>query len=105
MIEDTDYKFVYPDGEDGRGNILLLSGPYKDTLYRYGNIGFKEEVDGLHLHYAFDVIESPVMKPEKLKVDPDFIKFAGDMVRDLLCGTQDYEDEDGTDYIEESDIQ
>ena len=107
MIEGVDYCFLYPKKDKDSVHIKLLSGPYKDTVYRYGKVYFKEEMDQMRLLFAYYVIESPVMKPKKLEADTNFKEYAGNLLVEIMSANLDEEiiDETGTNDTEESDIQ
>ena len=107
MIEGVDYCFIYPPKEKDITHIKLLSGPYKDTIFKYGKVSFKEEMDQMRLLFAYYVLESPVMKPKKLEKDLDFKHYAGDLLVDLMTANIDEEiiDETRTDDIKEPDLQ
>jgi len=107
MIEGTDYCFIYPKKEKDIVHIKILSGPYKDTIFKYGKVSIKEELDQVHLLFAYYVLESPVMKPKKMEKDPDFKLYAGDLLVELM-GTnieQEIIDETRTDDTKEPDLQ
>jgi hypothetical protein len=91
MIEGLDYCFINPKDEKDTTHVRVLTGPYKDTLYKYGKVSFKEENDKAHLLFAFYVLESPMMKPKKLEQDPDFKQYAGDLLVDLMRSNLDEE--------------
>ena len=91
MIKGVDYCFLYPKKDKDSVHIKLLSGPYKDTVYRYGKVSFKEEMDQMRLLFAYYVIESPVKKPKKLEKDPDFKQYAGDLLVDIMSANLDEE--------------
>jgi len=106
MIEGLDYCFIYPKEDKDIAHIKLLTGIYKDTLFKYGKVSFKEEMDSVRLLFAYYVLESPVMKPKKLENDPDFKQFAGDLLVDLMSANLDEDiiDETGTDDTEAFDL-
>lgn len=106
MIEGIDYCFIYPKDDATTTHIKLLNGPYKDTLFKYGKVKFMEEVDGPHLHFAFDVLESTVSKPRKLEKDLDFKNYIGDLLVNIMSANIDEEiiDETGTDDSKESNL-
>jgi hypothetical protein len=106
MIEGLDYCFIYPKEEKDIAHIKLLTGTYKDTLFKFGKVSFKEEMDSVHLLFAYYVLESPVMKPKKLEKDPDFKQFAGDLLVELMTANLDEDiiDETGTDNTETPDL-
>jgi CDGSH-type Zn-finger protein len=91
MIEGIDYCFIYPKDEKEAANIRLLTGMYKDTIFRFGKVKFKEYDDGPHLQFAFDVIESTYMKPKKMEKDANFQNYLGDMLIELMTANMDEE--------------
>ena len=101
MIEGLDYCFIYPKDDKHSVHIKLLDGPYKNTTLKYGKVKFMEQDGQVSLHFAFDVLESPFMEPKRLVKDHDFIQFAGDMLRDMMGGTQEIIDENRIDDSEE----
>ena len=106
MIEGTDYCFIYPKNDKVTVHIKLLTGPYVDTVFKYGKVKFKEENDQVYLLFAYDVLESTVSKPKKLEKDTDFKNYLGDLLVQIMSGNleQDIIDEAGTDDTEESGI-
>lgn len=103
MTEGIDYCFIYPKDDNTAVNIKLLQGPYKDTIFRYGKVKFKEEEGQIYLLFAYDVLESPVEKPSKLEKDNDFKNHIGDLLVELMSNNieQEIVDETGTDDIKE----
>ena len=106
MIEGVDYCFIYPKGDETITHIKLLNGSYKDVVFKYGKVKITEEVDGPHLHFAFDVLESPIVKPKKLMVDAKFKTYLGDMLVELMSDNVDGDiiDETRTDDTEEPNL-
>jgi len=107
MIEGVDYCFIYPKEDGAAVHIRFLDGPYKDTVFKYGKVKFKEENEQVYLLFAYDVIESPVKKPGKLEKDGDFKNYIGDLLVELMSQNmeQDIIDETGTNDSEESNLQ
>ena len=104
MIEEIDYKFVFPANDDKSVHIKLLQGPYKDTIYKYGQVKFDEKDGDGYLLFDYDVIESTVMKPKKLEKDEDFKNVIGDLLVEMISTRLAEEvDETGTTDTEESD--
>lgn len=103
MVEGIDFCFIYPKDEADITHIKVLSGTYKDTVFKYGKVSFKEEVEHTRLQFAFYVLESPLMKPKKLEKDPEFKHYAGDLLVELMTANLDEDmiDENRTDDIEE----
>ena len=106
MIEGIDYCFIYPKEEADITHIKLLAGPYKDTVFKYGKVSFKEEAEQVRLLFAYYVLESPVMKPKKLESDPAFKQYAGDLLVELMTSNLDEDiiDETRTDDSEAFDL-
>jgi hypothetical protein len=107
MIEGTDYCFIYPKNDDTTAHIRLLTGPYKDTVFKYGKVKFKEENDQVYLLFRYDVLESTVMKPSKMEKDQDVKNYLGDLLVEIMSANieQDIIDETGTDDSQESNLQ
>lgn len=107
LIEGTDYCFIYPKDNKEAVHIKFLTGPYLDTVFKYGKVKFKEEDEQVYLLFAYDVLESPVMKPSKLEKDSDFKNYIGDLLVQLMSNNIEQEiiDETGTDNTENPYIQ
>jgi len=107
MTEGLDYCFIYPKDDSTSVHIKFLQGPYKDTVFKYGKVKFKEENEQMYLLFAYDVLESTVDTPKKLEKDMDFKNYLGDLLVEIMSGNleQDIIDETGTDDIKESDLQ
>ena len=106
MIEGLDYCFIYPKDDSSIVHIKLLDGKYKDTVFKYGKVKFKEENEQVYLLFAYDVLESVVDKPRKLEKDPDFKNYLGDLLVELMSNNieQEIVDETGTDDIKNPDL-
>ena len=104
MIEGIDYCFIYPKDDGTAVHIKLLDGPYKDTLFKYGKVKFKEENEQVYLLFAYDVLESTVDKPSKLEKDDKFKNYLGDLLVEIMGSNIEQEviDEVGTSDTEES---
>ena len=107
MIEGLDYCFIYPKDDKSAVNIKFLEGPYKDTIFKYGKVKFKEENEQVYLLFAYDVLESSIDKPKKLEKDEKFKNYLGDLLVEIMGSNIEQEviDETGTDNIKESDLQ
>ena len=106
MIEGLDYCYIYPKDDKTAVNIKFLEGPYKDTIFKYGKVKFKEENEQVYLLFAYDVLESTVDKPKKMEKDADFKNYLGDLLVELMSSNIEQEviDETGTDNTKESNI-
>jgi hypothetical protein len=106
MIEGIDYCFIYPKDENAIAHIKFLTGPYTNTTFKYGKVKIKEEPDGAHLLFAYDVLESPVMKPNKLEKDDAFKNYIGDLLVEIMTSNmeQDIIDETRTYHTKKPDL-
>ena len=107
MTEGIDYCFIYPKDDKSSVHIKFLEGPYKDTIFKYGKVKFKEENEQVYLLFAYDVLESTVKKPSKLEKDVDFKNYIGDLLVEIMSSNieQEVVDETGTDDLKESNLQ
>ena len=62
LTENIDYSYVYPTTDDTSVHIKLLTGDFKDTIFKYGKVNFKEENDEGYLQFDYDVIQCTTMK-------------------------------------------
>jgi hypothetical protein len=106
MIEGLDYCFIYPKNDKTSVHIKFLEGPYKDTIFKYGKVKFKEENDQVYLLFAYDVLESPIKKPAKLEKDDTFKNYIGDLLVEIMSSNIEQEviDEAGTDDTKEPNL-
>lgn len=106
MREAIDYEYVVDERDKSSVHIKLLTGEYKDTIFKYGKVGVKEEDDKAYLQFNFDVIQSPIKKLEKKL---EFKNYIGDLLSTIITKQIDveetYYDENRTDNTKESDIQ
>jgi hypothetical protein len=107
MIEGLDYCFIYPKNDKTSVHIKFLEGPYKDTIFKYGKVKFKEENEQVYLLFAYDVLESPIKKPAKLEKDNTFKNYIGDLLVEIMTSNIEQEviDEAGTDDTKEPNLQ
>jgi hypothetical protein len=107
MIEGIDYCYIYPKDDKTAVNIKFLEGTYKDTIFKYGKVKFKEESEQVYLLFAYDVLQSPVKTPAKLEKDDDFKNYIGDLLVEIMSSNMEQEviDETGTDDSKESNLQ
>jgi hypothetical protein len=106
MIEGVDYCFIYPKDDGTSVHIKFLDGPYKDTVFKYGKVKFKEENEQVYLLFGYDVLESTNHNPKKLEKDETFKNYIGDLLVEIMSSNIEQEviDETGTDDIKEPDL-
>ena len=91
MNEGLDYVYLYPDNDTNSVHIKLLTGPYENTVFKYGKVKIEEKDDNAYLLFAYDVIESPIDKPKKLEKNEKFKNYLGDMLVELMSSNLDQE--------------
>lgn len=105
FVQGTDYEYVVDDKDVNSVHIKLMTGEYKDTIFKYGKVGIEEKDGNAYLQFNFDVIKSPIKKLEKKL---EFRNYIGDLLTTIISGQLDIEesyiDENRTDDFEESDI-
>jgi hypothetical protein len=105
LTEGIDFVYLYPKEDTDSVHIKLLNDPYDGVVFKFGKVKVEEKDEQAYLHFEFHVIESYQIKPKKLEKDEDFKNFIGEMLVEIISsGMQEQLDENGTAYIEESDI-
>jgi len=98
FVQGTDYEYVVNDKDLNSVHIKLLTGEYKDTVFKYGKVAIDEKDDNAYLQFNFTVIQSPVNKLEKMLA---FRNYIGDLLSTIITSQLDIEesyiDENGTD--------
>ena len=107
LVEGIDYCFIYPKDDSTAVHIRFLTGPYKDTVFKYGKVKFEEKNDQVYLLFAYDVLESSIDKPKKLEKDESFKNYIGDLLVDIMSGNLEEEviDEIRASHTETPDLQ
>ena len=85
--------------------IEILTGPYKNVIYRYVKIGVKEKDDGeAVLQFIYDLFEMGEHTETSLRNDERFTKHIGLILNHLILETLEGQDDDiGENYSEEPD--
>jgi hypothetical protein len=107
MVEGLDFVYIYPENDPEMVHIKLIDGSYAGVVYKYGKVNLQEKDGLLHLQFDFDVVESPHIKPKKLKKDTDFKSYIGNFLLEMISENIEQEiiDETGTDDLKEFDLQ
>lgn len=105
MIEGIDYKYIFPAKDDSSVHIQLLTGPYMDTIFKYGKVKIEEKEGKGYLVFGYEVIKTTVSKPKKLEKNEDFKNHIGKLLTEIISGNLEQEiiDENGTIDTEEFD--
>jgi hypothetical protein len=81
MIELKDYELI-PSEEDGQAwNVRLLTGPFTETVLRFGSISFNEIEEGM-MSFNFHIVYSP---DENLTTEVvELQECAGDLLQAII---------------------
>ena len=80
LIENQHYEII-PDGTDDKAwNVRVLSGPYTETVIKYGVVKFNGE--DKDMTFNFDIIYTP--DTDLKKEDVDLQVFAGTMLHEIM---------------------
>lgn len=91
MIEGIDYIYITPVSDPQSVHIKFIDGQYKDTVFKFGKVKVEEKDDQAYLHFAYDVLESTVMKPKKLEKNEDFKNYIGNLLIEIISGNLEQE--------------
>lgn len=106
MIENGDFRFrddlVKPE-EVQTVPIEVLTGPYKNVIYRYVKVGVKEKDDGeAVLQFLYDLLETGDFSETTLRNDQRFTNHIGLILNHMILEAAESEKNDtGKDYSEE----
>lgn len=106
MIEGVDYCFIYPKDDANSVHVRLLSGKYKDTVFKYGKVKFEEKDDQMYLLFNYDVLESTFDEPKVMEKDQEFKDYLGNLLVGIMSSNIEQEiiDETRTNDSKESDL-
>lgn len=108
LKENVDYTFNIPQEQGKEVNIELLTGKYSGVLFNFGRVSVDEdkENDQAFLNFEYNIVDSNGI--EYLENNIEFKDHIGNILTSIVMnkvgefGENDYED--GTDYIETSDL-
>lgn len=100
LVETEDYTLIPIEGVDQGWDVRLDTGPYPETVIRFGPISLDgKTTDDVIMHYRFDIMSSP---NKELTVDDiDLQEFVGDVLFTIVRGGI----EDGTLLAKERNLQ
>ena len=61
--------------------IKIVEGPYKGTVFTYGEVSFNEEDDNVNCKFQYNIVE----KPDDLVEDYSFVNQLGEILVDILA--------------------
>lgn len=109
MILGTDFKFR-DEYENDTTAIELLTDAYKGVIYRYTNVGLKEQEDGTAtMRFDYELLDPGKFKNDKLREDKYFNEHLGLILNTLILDVVEMsQNEIGTNdtdqYVEEREV-
>jgi hypothetical protein len=93
-IEDIDYKLIYKKGRS-LYSIKLLKGEYKDAIFTFGKVSFKEdkENDTCKLSFDWKLEEKPDTIKEDLEKCKKFANYLGDLLLNIISDVKTIKEE------------
>lgn len=81
MIELKDYELIPAEDDEQAWNVRLLTGPYNETVLRFGSIAFNEIEEGM-MSFNFHIVYSP---DENLTTEiVELQEYAGDLLQAII---------------------
>jgi hypothetical protein len=107
MIENGDYKFrddMTTEKSKDTVPIQILTGPYKNVIYRYTKVSVKEQNNGTAvLIFDYDLLDKIDYTETQLRNDKRFEQHLGILLNHLILQSlENEENESGEDDITES---
>ena len=88
-VENEDYQLVPVTDDPDGWDVRLLTGPYPETIIRYGNVHLDGRGDDdVLIKFGFAVTSSP--DPDLTSENAELQEFAGDVLHAIVC--QGFED-------------
>ena len=82
MIEDIDYKYLFPENDPEHIHIELLTGPDVDIVFKYDKVKFSEENGEMYLQFSYNVIQYGMFT--NLESDLQFKNYIGDLLTEIM---------------------
>lgn len=101
MILGTDFRFNNVYNTDTSA-IELLTDAYKGVIFRFTNVGVRENDDGTAtLRFSYEILSPGKFKEEKLREDQYFEQHLGLILNTLILDIAELESADRESYTEE----
>jgi hypothetical protein len=98
MIDKDDFRFrddLISKDEVQTVPIEILTGPYKNVIYRYVKVGVKEKEDGeAVLQFLYDLLENGEYSETSLRNDQRFTNHIGLILNHMILETAESESDD-----------
>lgn len=101
MILGTDFRFSNVYNTDTSA-IELLTEAYKGVIFRFTNVGVKENDDGTAtLRFSYEILSSAKFKEDKLREDKYFEQHLGLILNTLILDIAELDGATGKDNTDE----
>lgn len=102
MILGTDFRFNNVYNTDTTA-IELLTEAYKGVIFRYTNVGVRENDDGTAtLRFSYEILSPGKFNEEKLRDDEYFGRHIGLILNTIIVDIAEYDGANRESYSEES---
>jgi hypothetical protein len=83
LVEDRHYQIIPDKGDDQAWNVRLLSGPYTETVLKYGVVKFNGKGEKKYMSFNFDIVYSPDTELKKENIELQ--EFAGNLLEQVMA--------------------
>ena len=83
LVEDKHYQIIPDKGDDQAWNVRLLSGPYTETVLKYGVVKFNGKGEEKYMSFNFDIVYSPDTELKKENIELQ--EFAGNLLEQVMA--------------------
>ena len=83
LVEDKHYQIIPDKGDDQAWNVRIMTGPYTETVLKYGVVKFNGKGKEKYMSFNFDIISTPdtELTKENLKLQ----EFAGNLLEQVMA--------------------
>ena len=83
LIEDKHYQIIPDKGDDQAWNVRIMTGPYTETVLKYGVVKFNGKGKDKYMSFNFDIIYTPDTELKKENVELQ--EFAGNVLEQVMA--------------------
>ncbi len=83
LVENKHYQIIPDKGDDQAWNVRLLSGPYTETVLKYGVVKFNGKGKEKYMSFNFDIVYSPDTELKKENIELQ--EFAGNLLEQVMA--------------------
>ena len=83
LVEDKHYQIIPDKGDDQAWNVRIMTGPYTETVLKYGVVKFNGKGEEKYMSFNFDIIYTPDTELKKENVELQ--EFAGNLLEQVMA--------------------